>query len=78
MICFAVAPSIGVVYLVTETGNWTLTDLQSTYRAQTWSLGIFFDARKIGGVYFAVAPSKGVAHLVTETIKWALTELGST
>ena len=61
-----------------EIENWALTELGSTYRAQTWSVGIFFDARKNGMIYFAVVASIGVVHLVTETRKWAPTELGST
>ena len=34
-----------------------LTELGSTWRAQTWSVGIFFQARKNGMVYFAVVTS---------------------
>ena len=51
---------------------------ESVYDSPQWSVGKFFDARKIGMVYFAVAPYKGLVHLVTETMKQALTELGST
>ena len=53
------------------------TELGSTWKAQTWSVGKFFHTRKIGMVYFAVVPSKSVIHFVTKTRKWAPTELDS-
>ena len=46
------------------------TELGSTQRAQTWSVGIFFAARKISMVYFFMAPSVQVLCLVTETQVW--------
>ena len=41
MVYFAVAPSKGVVHLVTETRKWALTELGFTWRAQSWSIGNF-------------------------------------
>ena len=70
------APSVRVVHLVTETQNWALTELGSTKRIQTWSVGIFFQALENGMVYFPIAPSARVFHLVNKMQKWALTELG--
>ena len=67
-----------VVHFVTETHIRALTELGSTGRAQTWSVGIFFQARKNGMIYFLMALSVRVVYLVTETQKWALTELGFT
>ena len=54
------------------------TELGSTQRAQTWSVGIFFQARINGMVYFLIAPSVRVVNFVTESQKWALMELRST
>ena len=62
----AVAPSIGVVYLLTETRKWARTQLGFTCSAQTWSVCMFFHKNQNGMVNLAVAPSTGVVHLVTE------------
>ena len=69
MVYFFMAPSVGVLCLVTETQKRAPTELGTTYRAQTLSVGIFFKARKNGMVYFFVAPSVGVLCSVTETQK---------
>ena len=78
MVYFFMAPSVGVLCFVTEMQKRAPTELGSTERAQTLSLGIFFAACKIGMVYSFVVPYVGVLCLVTETQKWAPPELGST
>ena len=78
VVYFLIVPSVGTLCLVTETQKRAPTELGSTQRAQTLSVGIFFAARKIGMVYSFMAPSVGVLCLVTKTQKWAPTKLGST
>ena len=76
MVCFLIARS-GQVQRDDTRQKRALTELGFTWRAQTWSVGIFFQARKNGMVYFLIVPSVRVGHLVTKTQKCALTELGS-
>ena len=57
VVAFLKAPSIGVVYLVTETGKWALLEPGRTLKAETWSRGIFFQCVKTWLVYFWIAPS---------------------
>ena len=52
MVHFLIAPSVGVVHLVTKTQKWALMELGSSLKAQTWSVGISFQAQKNGIVNF--------------------------
>ena len=77
VVYFLIAPSIGVVYLVTETGKWALLEPGRTLKVETWSRGIFFQCVKTGVVDLWMAPSIGVVCLVAKTQKWVLVEPGA-
>ena len=71
------APSIGVVCLVTIMQKRVLVEPGAMQEAETWSRGIFFQCVKTGVVYFWIAPSIGVLCLVAEMQKRVLAEPGA-
>ena len=76
-VIFWKAPSIGVVYLVPETGNLALAEPGAMWEAETWSIGICYKCVKTWLVYFWIAPSIGVVCLVAQTGKRVLLEPGA-
>ena len=77
VVYFLIAPSGGVVYLVTETPNWMSAAQKWTDWNETLKLSIFQQGAQREVVYFLITPSGGVVYLVTETPNWMPAKLAS-